>query len=700
MRPAALDPLFASAATLPGVGPRVAESLARLCGRESADAVRVKDVLFHLPTGVIDRGFMPAIADLPPSGVVTVRARVRRHLPPAPGSRSPWRVEVSDGTGTLTLVYFHPRPDWIRQILPEGEERCISGAVEWFRDQPQMPHPDHVIAPEEFARLPRLEPTYPLTAGLSRRMLGRIMQAALARLPHLPEWLDPAMTKARGWPAFSEALRRLHEPEEAADIAPDSPLRQRLAYDELLASQLALALVRYHARRARGRALAGTGRLRQAIEAALPYTLTPAQRQAIEEITADMAAPERMLRLLQGDVGSGKTVVALMAMATAAEANAQSALMAPSDILARQHHAAIAPLAAAAGLRTVLLTGRDSGRARQEKLRELATGEAHIAIGTHALFQKDVIFRDLGLVVVDEQHRFGVRQRLALQAKGDRADLLVMTATPIPRTLALTAYGDLDVSRITERPAGRRPVKTSVLPLARLPEVTARLKTALEEGARAYWVCPLVEDSGALPHTAAEERFAMLSKLLPGRVGLVHGRMKGEERDAVMADFRAGRISVLVATTVIEVGVDVPEATIMIIENAERFGLAQLHQLRGRVGRGNRESYCLLLYREPLSATARERLRIMRETDDGFVIAEADLRLRGAGDLLGERQAGMPQFLFADPARHEDLLLAARDDARLIISRDPALASSRGQALRHLLYLFERNEAIRLLLAG
>ncbi len=700
MRPATLDPLFASVTSLPGVGPRVAESLARLLGRDSPEDVRVKDLIFHVPTGLVDRGFMPRIAELPPEGVVTVKARILRHLPPAPGSRSPWRVEVTDGTGILTLVYFHPRPDWIRQILPEGEERYMSGRIEWFRNQPQMPHPDHVVPPEEFAGLPRLEPTYPLTAGLSQKVLARIIGQALTSLPSLPEWQDPAMVKTRGWPAFHEALIRLHRPQQAEDLAPDSPLRMRLAYDELLASQLALALVRHHMRKGRGRSLAGDGRHRTAIEAALPFSLTQAQRKALDEILADMAAPQRMLRLLQGDVGSGKTVVALLAMAAAAEAGAQSALMAPSDILARQHHATIAPLAARAGLKAVLLTGRDTGRQRQEKLRALASGMAHIAIGTHALFQEDVTFRDLGLVVVDEQHRFGVRQRLALQAKGHGTDLLVMTATPIPRTLALTAYGDLDVSRITARPAGRKPVKTSVIPLTRLSEVVDRLKTAVDQGARVYWVCPLVEDSGALPHTAAEERFAMLDEHLPGRVGLVHGRMKGEARDAVMADFRAGRIAVLVATTVIEVGVDVPEATIMIIENAERFGLAQLHQLRGRVGRGNRESYCLLLYREPLSATARERLRIMRETDDGFAIAEADLRLRGAGDLLGEKQAGLPRFTFADLALHEELLLAARDDARLVVARDPDLATPRGEALRHLLYLFGRDEAIRLLLAG
>ncbi|HHN73464.1 MAG TPA: ATP-dependent DNA helicase RecG, partial [Thermopetrobacter sp.] len=518
--------------------------------------------------------------------------------------------------------------------------------------------------------------------------------------PDLPEWLDEAMLRRRGWPSFAAALRGLHRPRKAADVAADSPLRQRLAYDELLAGQLALGLVRLHLRSKKGRTLAGDGRLQARIRAALPYTLSEGQEAAVSEILADMAAPGRMLRLLQGDVGSGKTVVALLAMTAAAEAGAQAALMAPSDILARQHHATIAPLAAEAGLETVLLTGRDSGRRREEKLAAIASGTARFVIGTHALFQPEVTFADLGLVVVDEQHRFGVRQRLALQAKGRRTDLLVMTATPIPRTLALTAYGDLDVSRIAGRLPGRRPVKTSVMPLTRLPEVVARLRAAVAEGARAFWVCPLVEDSADLPQTAAEERHAMLAEALPGRVGLVHGRMKGEARDAVMEDFRAGRLSVLVATTVVEVGVDVPEATIMVVENAERFGLAQLHQLRGRVGRGGRPGACLLLYREPLTETARERLRIMRETDDGFVIAEAGLKLRGAGELLGERQSGLPRFRLADPVAHEDLLATARDDAQLILTRDPGLKTRRGEALRRLLYLFERDEAIRLLLAG
>ncbi len=701
MRPSDLDPLFASVSSLKGIGPRLERTLARLTGRDERDGARIIDLLLHVPHGLIDRTRMPLIGDLPPEGIVTVRAIVGRHVPPPPHNRRiPWRVEVFDDTGTLTLVFFHAWPDHIRKLLPEGEERFISGRIEWFGGRPRIAHPDHVLPLEEFAALPKLEPVYPLTAGISNRLLGTTVRQALERLPDLPEWLDPEHVRRQGWPGFAEALRRLHVPQEPEDLEPSSPVRQRLAYDELLSNQLALALVRRHMRAVSGRALAAPGRLRTMVLEALPFSLTDSQRRAVEEIVADMARPERMLRLLQGDVGSGKTVVALMAMATAAETGAQAALMAPSDILARQHFATVAPLAKVAGLKCVLLTGRDKGRAREEILEAIASGAADLVIGTHALFQEKVAFRDLALAVVDEQHRFGVHQRLALQSKGRHVDLLVMTATPIPRTLALTLYGDMDVTRLTDKPAGRRPVKTSVMPMERLGEVVEHLRAAVERGARAYWICPLVEESDRASMASAEERYAALMQALPGRVGLVHGRMKGEARDAVMADFREGRISVLVATTVVEVGVDVPEATIMIIEDAHRFGLAQLHQLRGRVGRGDRASACLLLYREPLTETARERLRIMREMEDGFVIAEADLRLRGAGELLGARQSGMPRFRMADLALHGELLATARDDAELVMTKDPDLATPRGEALRRLLYLFERNEAIRLLAAG
>jgi ATP-dependent DNA helicase RecG len=422
----------------------------------------------------------------------------------------------------------------------------------------------------------------------------------------------------------------------------------------------------------------------------------------LAEIDADLGSADRMLRLLQGDVGSGKTVVALLAMATAVEAGAQAALMAPTELLARQHLQTISAFAAATALRIALLTGRERGRERSAILEALEEGRVDILIGTHALFQEQIAFKDLGLVVIDEQHRFGVHQRLALQAKGSGsgAELLVMTATPIPRTLLLTSYGDMDVSRLDEKPPGRKPIATRTVPLDRLDEVLSGIARAIADGAQVYWVCPLVAESEVLDIAAAEARHAELQARFGAGVGLVHGKLPGRDKDRVMALFASGDLSILVSTTVIEVGVDVPKASIMIIEHAERFGLAQLHQLRGRVGRGTQESSCILLYRQPLSDTARERLNVMRATEDGFVIAEEDLRLRGGGEVLGTRQSGSPQFHVASLPEHQALLEAARDQAQLTLARDPELKQQEAEQLRLLLYLFERDDAIRLMRAG
>ena len=705
MRPQSLNPLFANASTLPGIGPKLERTLGKLFFRGdelASSGARVIDLLLHAPTGLIDRSRRPAIAELPEFGIVTLEVEVGRHRPSPPHNRRvPYRVDCFDDTGTVSLVFFHAYGDYISRILPVGETRFISGRVEWFNGMPQIVHPDHVLSPEEFAKMPLIEAVYPLTAGVSSKVLAKAIAASLERVPALEEWQDHAWLEKQGWPDFNDALNRLHAPQTSADLEPHHPVRARLAYDELLANQLALALVRRRMKRASGRKLAGSGELRQKLLALLPFSLTRAQKQAVQEILADMAVPERMMRLLQGDVGSGKTVVALLALATAVEAGCQGALMVPTDLLARQHAATLEPLARDAGIGFDLLTGREKGKQRDAVLARLKSGETGILIGTHALFQQDVEFHDLGLVVIDEQHRFGVHQRLALQAKaGAATDLLVMTATPIPRTLSLTLYGDMDVSRLTDKPAGRQPVDTRVLPIQRLAEVVDGIGRAIEAGARAYWVCPLVEDSAQVDLAAAEDRFAALNARFPGRLGLVHGRMKGSAKDAVMQQFKSGELSVLVSTTVIEVGMDVPEATIMIIENAERFGLAQLHQLRGRVGRGAARSSCLLLYQEPLGETARARLNIMRETEDGFVIAEEDLRLRGSGELLGTRQSGVPEFKLANLIEHGDLLAAARDDVELILSRDEWLTSSRGRALKVMLYLFERDEAVRLLSSG
>lgn len=694
-RPEALFPLFADVSKLAGVGPRNRKLFEKLAGP------RVIDLLWHLPSGLIDRRARPAVAQARPGSVATLEVTVGAHQPPPPGSRAPYRVTCFDASGEITLTFFHARPDYLRRVLPEGAQRIISGEIELYNAKVQMPHPDHILPPEDAASLPLLEPVYPLTAGLSAKVLARAVQSALAHVPELPEWQDAAWRRQQGWPAWHDALKAVHAPDDPAALDPAHPARARLAYDELLANQLALALMRARMKRARGRPITGTGTLRRKVEAALPFDLTRGQRVAIAEIEADLAQPYRMLRLLQGDVGSGKTIVALMAMLIAVEAGAQAALMAPTEILARQHAKTLLPLCEAAGVRAAVLTGRDKGKARKALLDAVAAGEIDILIGTHALFQGDVRFRDLALAVVDEQHRFGVRERMELSSKGVRGtDVLVMTATPIPRTLQLTAYGDMDASRLAEKPAGRKPVITRAMPLSRMDEVIAGIRRAVAAGRQAYWVCPLVEESDVLDVAAAQERHAALRAVLGARVGLVHGRMKSEEREAVMAAFQAGELDVLVATTVIEVGVDVPNATIMVIEHAERFGLAQLHQLRGRVGRGDAASACLLLYQTPLGEMARRRIATLRDTEDGFVIAEEDLRLRGAGEVLGTRQSGLPRFRLASLEAHGELIAAARDDVELILARDPDLESARGSALRTLLYLFERDEAVRYLRAG
>lgn len=700
MRPGVLDPLFGRVAALPGVGPKTAKLFNRLLARPGAEA-RVRDLLFHLPSNVIDRSIRPTIAAAPLQTMVVIRARVCEHRrPQGRYARAPYRVLVEDDTGDIELVFFLASPDWIERSLPIGATRWISGRIELYDGRRQMVHPDRVLDEDGLARLPAFEAVYGLTEGLQSRYVLRATEEALKRIPPLPEWQDASVLAAGKLTGFADALRTAHRPESANALSPQHPARQRLALDELLASQLALRLVRAKMRRPQGRENAGDGRIACAIEAALPFRLTGAQQRTLAEIRADLASDCRMLRLVQGDVGSGKTIVAALAMASVVECRRQAALMAPTEILARQHYDRLAPLLRSAGLRVALLTGRARASERAALHAAIGAGEIDVVVGTHALVQNDLAFRDLGLAVVDEQHRFGVQQRLALGEKGAAADVLVMTATPIPRTLALTYFGDMDCSALDEKPPGRSPVSTRALPAARIGEVVAGLQRALAQGARAYWVCPLIEENEDLDLAAAQERYADLQKFLGADVGLVHGRMKGAEKDAVMEAFQRGEIKLLVATTVIEVGVDVPEATIMVIEHAERFGLAQLHQLRGRVGRGSGEASCLLLYKGPLSDAAKARLTTLRQTEDGFRIAEEDLRLRGEGEILGTRQAGTPGFLLAELAAHARLLAIARDDAELILRRDPDLVSERGAALRVLLYLFERDEAVRLLRAG
>jgi ATP-dependent DNA helicase RecG len=693
LRPEILFPLFAPVTSLKGVGPRFGKLFERLTGPA------VVDLLWHLPNGLIDRTHKPKIAQARDGEIATIEVTVDRHVRPY-NPRQPYRVRCRDETGFLHLVYFHLKGDYLEKLLPVGAKRWVSGRVEHFNNEIQITHPDHVLDLVEAEEMKPIEPVYGLTTGLPLRTVQRAVAAALARVPAVEEWIDPGLAKQRQWLGWGAALAAAHAPESEQDLTPETPIRQRLAYDELLANQLAIALVRAHTKRLPGRGVKVPGTLRQKVTEALPFSLTNSQRQALAEIAGDMAAPSRMLRLLQGDVGSGKTVVALLAMLDAVEAGTQAALMAPTEILARQHFATLTKLAAASGVTIALLTGREKGKTRETLLAKLAAGEIGIVIGTHALFQEDVVFQDLALAVIDEQHRFGVEQRLLLSGKGRGVDILVMTATPIPRTLMLTSYGDLDASRLTEKPAGRQPITTRTVPLARIEEVIDGVKRARAHGAKIYWICPLVEESEASDLQAADQRAAELRSLFGERVGLVHGKLKGAEKDRVMAGFAEGAIDLLVATTVIEVGVDVPDATVMVVEHAERFGLAQLHQLRGRIGRGDKPSACVLLYAAPLSETAKARLNILRETDDGFRIAEEDLRLRGFGEVLGTRQSGMPELRLADLAAHADLIAVARDDARLVLSRDPELETPRGQALRTLLYLFQRDLAVKYVRSG
>ncbi|MDQ2088479.1 ATP-dependent DNA helicase RecG [Marimonas arenosa] len=693
-RPEPLFPLFAEIESLEGVGPKIAQHLGQI------EIERPRDLLFTLPYSGIDRRKRDTVqgAELP--GVVTVEVTVGQHRH-ATRRGGAYRVVVEDAQTTFQLVFFHARDEYLRRILPTGARRVVSGKVELFDGIAQMVHPDHILLPEDAGDIPDFEPVYPLTSGLTQKTMMKAARSAVARAPELAEWIDPLQKAHAGWPDWHDAVAAAHAPATTADLADTAPARERLAYDELLAHQLTLALARTRLRRAKGRESHGTGRLQSKVLEALPYSPTGAQTRAINEIAADMGKPQRMNRLLQGDVGAGKTLVAFMALLIAVEAGGQGVMMAPTEILARQHLDGLRPLAESAGVVLEILTGRDKGGERKAKLAALARGDIQVLVGTHAVFQADVEFHDLRLAIVDEQHRFGVRQRLELGKKGAAADVLVMTATPIPRSLALAQYGDMDVSVLDEKPPGRQPIKTAMVSTARMDEVVDHLRRAVTEGKQAYWVCPLVDESENVDYTAAEERFKYLRAALgEGVVGLVHGQMPPAEKDAAMAAFQRGETSVLVATTVIEVGVDVPNATIMVIERAEIFGLAQLHQLRGRVGRGTGASSCMLMYRAPLSEAGEKRLTTLRDTEDGFRIAEVDLEMRGAGDLIGTAQSGLPKFRVADLERQTSLLAVAQTDARKLLADDPGLDADRGQAARVLLWLMEQDQAIRLISVG
>lgn len=693
-RPFILDPLFLGVQRIDGVGPKIGKAIEKIMGP------KVFDILAHLPVGLVDRRDVKAIDDTHAGDIATLIVTVKNHQKPR-GRGKPYRVIVEDKYGTtMPLVFFRAYDSTIQKHYPLGAEIIISGKIEFYQGLPQMTHPDKVAPVAKKDTVTIIEPIYPLTQGVSNAMVNKCVSYGLDRLPNLPEWLDPAFKEKQQFPDWKMAITQAHHPQSEADLLPNAKTRQRLAYDELLASQLTLSLLRHRERNQAGISLIDKENIKEKALNALPFTLTKGQGDAVKDITTDMAGEHRMLRLLQGDVGSGKTAVAFLAMAHAVGAGKQAALMAPTEVLARQHGNTLLPLCEKAGLKAAVLTGRDKGKKREKILDDLANGEIDILIGTHALFQKDVHFKDLGLAIIDEQHRFGVYQRLMLTDKGNHVDVLVMTATPIPRTLTLTVYGDMDVSRLTEKPAGRKPIDTRAMSVSKIPDLARGLKRKIAEGERIFWVCPLVEESEKVDLAAAIDRHKILNKHFKTRVGLVHGKMKGDEKDAQMLAFKNGEVDILVATTVIEVGVDVPEATVMVIEHAERFGLSQLHQLRGRVGRGDKQASCLLLYGSLLSETAKKRIQTMRDTEDGFKIAEIDLDLRGAGELLGTRQSGLPNFKFADLSAHQSLIRAAHDDARLIINKDPQLKSERGQALKTLLYLYEMDEGVRLLTSG
>ena len=693
-RPELLWPLFGDLTGLDGIGPKTAEAVAAL------RIEKPRDLLFTLPHSGIDRRRRASVREVVAPATCTVEVTVGAHMAPS-GRGRPYRITVEDAEVSFQLVFFHARAEYLRRILPTGTRRVVSGKVELFDGIAQMVHPEHILPPDEAEGIPAFEPVYPLTGGVTQKTMWKASRAALALAPDLEDWIDPALRIREGWPGWRDALVAAHSPDDPSEVTAGTPARARLAYDEVFAHQVTLALARARERRGKGRVSQGDGALRTRVLGALPYEPTGAQSRAIDEIVTDMGLEARMNRLLQGDVGAGKTLVALMALLVAVEAGGQGVMMAPTEILARQHLDGLRPLAEAAGVRLELLTGRDKGADRRAKLAALENGEIGILVGTHAVFQADVAFADLRLVVIDEQHRFGVAQRMELGAKGDRPDVLVMTATPIPRSLALAQYGDMDVSILDEKPPGRSPVTTALISAGRMDEVIGHLRGAIDEGRQAYWVCPLVEESEVSELTAAEDRFAHLRAALgEGVVGLVHGQMPPDRKDEAMAAFVAGQTSVLVATTVIEVGVNVPNASIMVIERAESFGLAQLHQLRGRVGRGAAKSTCLLMYQPPLTEGGRRRLEILRETEDGFRISEADLAMRGAGDVIGTAQSGLPRFRIADLERQAALMQMAQADARKLLHDDPTLESERGRAARVLLWLMEQDKAIRLISVG
>ncbi len=694
MRPFILDSIFISVRGLTGVGPKTVKLISKLTGGE-----KIVDALFHLPIKYIDRRYSPKIANAISNKVATFTVTINEHIK-AKYKNKPYRIRCSDETGDIYLIYFHAKEAWLQKQFPIGQKRIISGEIEYYHGMLQMPHPDMIGKEKDRKKIEIVEPIYPMTAGLTRKNMTKIIEQSLAKLPKLPEWIDKNLINLKKWHSWDVSLLQAHNPKSEEDLLPNNLARERLAYDEMLANQLAIALIRKYHKKQNGRIFQNDGILQDNTKKIIPFELTNAQSRTIKEINADMYSSKRMMRLLQGDVGSGKTIVAFFAMLNAVACNAQAAIMAPTEILAQQHLENLKNIAQKLGLNLSLLTGKYKGKERSEILKQIKDGSTNIVIGTHALFQDDVIFHDLGLVVIDEQHRFGVKQRLKLTEKGKNTDILIMTATPIPRTLTLTAYGDMEVSRLDEKPLGRKAIITSVIPNTKLQDIVDALKRQINSGAQAYWVCPLIEESEIMDLAAIEDRYKQLYEIFGDKLAILHGKMKAKEKEHNMQKFVNGEVKLLVATTVIEVGVDVKNATIMVIEHAERFGLSQLHQLRGRIGRGEKQSNCILLYDTNIGDIAKKRLQIIKNSEDGFLIAEEDLKLRGAGEMLGTKQSGFAEFKLTNLQFHSHLLQIAHDDAKLILNNDPNLKSDRGKALKTLLYLFEKNDAIKFISAG
>ena len=689
-RPEILFPLFAGIDGVKGVGEKMQQSFARM------GVTRVKDLLLHLPNGAIERVFPLGPLHSYVGKYVVIEGIIGGHQ--RGGTKNaPYRIRILLDNENVELAFFRGNPKYLTQQFPMGEVRFVSGKLEKYGDGFQIVHPEFVSENLDF--IPKVEPQYGLSEGISQKVIAKIIKEIYTHTGELPEWLRKDIIQKYQFPSWKDALNSLHYPSDIIALSPQAPARLRMAYDELLAHQLALGLVRKKRKTPRGKAVEIDVEMFERAKSVLPYELTSAQSRAVREIVDDLRAPKRMFRLLQGDVGAGKTAVAFLTMVLMASAGYQCALLAPTEILAKQHAEGLNTLFEKLGLRAVLMTGADKGKIREQKYAEIASGEAHIVIGTHAIFQDAIEFANLGLAIIDEQHRFGVKERKRLTDKGGAVDLLSMTATPIPRSLALTVFGDMDISILDEKPPGRTPIETSLIASAKVDVLVERLKSAVNEGRQVYWVCPLVNESEFLDFTAVEDRFVSLKSQFPdGTIEMVHGQMDGQKKSDAMESFRDGHSKILVATTVIEVGVDVPNASIMVIEGAERFGLAQLHQLRGRVGRGAAKSNCILLYGDRIGETMRKRLELMRETEDGFKLAEADMAMRGTGDAIGTAQSGMPKFKNADLEQHADLLLVARDDAKMIIEEDPELVSVRGVALRVLLHLCEEDEKISYIL--